>query len=70
MRDVAERNRPTMPSTSLIDWLTGISSSSLRFCLGGCDGESEYCRNAVRDIAAVTEKGFIFYFIYFLSKEI
>lgn len=45
-------------SASLIDWLTGISSSSLWvFCLGGCDGVLECNRNALRDIPAVREKG-------------
>ncbi len=56
MRDVAERNRPTMPSMSLIDWLTGISSSSPWFCLGGRDGVSECYRNAFRDIPAAIVK--------------
>lgn len=32
-----------MPSMSVIDWLTGISSSSQRFCLGGCDGVLQEC---------------------------
>ena len=35
-----------MPSTTLIDWLTGISSSSPWFCLGGRDGVLQCYRNA------------------------
>ena len=46
MRDVAVRNEATMPSTTLIDWLTGISSSSPWFCLGGRDGVLQCYRNA------------------------